>query len=83
MQRIRDYGLGVGGFYSPTFASGGQMHLKMFCLGQHWDARSHRYEQTRSNFDGAPPPPMPDFLVELANVSRMACWLLDIKLQCF
>ena len=82
MQRIREYGLGVGGFYSPIFASGGQMHLKMFCLGQHWDAASHRYEETRSTFDGASPPPMPDFLVKLAAVSLMAWWHIDSILKC-
>ena len=27
------------------------MHVRMLCLGRHWNAMSYRYEETRGDFD--------------------------------
>jgi len=70
VQQVRKFGLGEGGFYTPTYASGGQMHLQMFCMGQHWEVRTHSYEHTRSAYDGATPPPIPSVLCALTDVSK-------------
>ena len=67
--QIRDLGLQPGGFYTPTYAGGGQLHLKMMCLGLHWEPRLHSYEETRSVHDGAKPPPMLPDVVNLTAVS--------------
>ena len=69
MLQIRDLGLQPGGFYTPTYAGGGQLHLKMMCMGWHWEPRSHSYEETRSVHDGAKPPPLLPDLVKLTAVS--------------
>ncbi len=34
MKQIRDLGVGPGGFYTPSYKDGGQLHLKMMCLGE-------------------------------------------------
>ncbi len=56
----------VGG-YVPTVRGGGQMHARMLCLGRHWNPRTYTYEQTRADFDGAPVPPVPAALADLAR----------------
>lgn len=43
------------------------MHVRMLCLGRHWNARTYTYEATRSDFDGAPVPPLPSDLASLAR----------------
>ena len=43
------------------------MRVRMVCLGWHWNARTYRYEATRSDHDGQPPPPLPDDLISLAS----------------
>ncbi len=39
----------------------------MLCLGRHWNPLTYRYEDTRSDYDGRPAPPMPSDLAELAE----------------
>jgi DNA alkylation damage repair protein AlkB len=39
----------------------------MCCLGRHWNPMTYSYEPTRSDHDGAPVPPVPDDLRELAS----------------
>ena len=53
--------------YVPTVRGGGVMHVRMLCLGRHWNGRIHQYEAVRSDFDGRPAPPLPDELRDLAN----------------
>lgn len=45
---IRELGVGPGGFYTPSYTGGGQLRLKMMCLGKHWEPRTAQYEDTRS-----------------------------------
>ena len=61
---------GPGGGYVPTVRGGGKMHVRMVCLGRHWNALTYTYESTRSDYDAAPVAPVPDDWVALA--SRMA-----------
>lgn len=52
--------------YVPTVRGGGKMHVRMLCLGRHWNGKTYRYEPTRSDFDGLPVPPIPPALGALA-----------------
>ena len=64
--------------YVPTVRGGGTMHVRMLCLGRHWNGRLYQYESTRTDFDGAPAPPMPDDLRALAlKVAASAGMSLD------
>src|SRR5215212_10745828 len=45
--------------YVPVVRGGGKMHVRMLCLGRHWNGREYVYEDTRSDFDGLPAPPLP------------------------
>lgn len=53
--------------YVPTVRGGGQMHVRMLCLGRHWNGRTYRYEPTRSDFDNLPAPPLPPAFKALAS----------------
>lgn len=57
------------GGYVPTVRGGGKMHVRMLCLGRHWNARTYTYEATRADFDGAPVAPLP---TEFAALARRA-----------
>lgn len=48
--------------YVPIVRGGGRMHVRMLCLGRHWNGKLYRYERTRSDYDGLPAPPLPDDL---------------------
>ena len=59
--------------YVPVVRGGGQMHVRMLCLGRHWNGKSYAYEPTRSDFDGLPAPPLPESWKALArDVAREA-----------
>ena len=58
------------GGYVPTVRGGGKMHVRMLCLGRHWNPLTYRYEPTRADHDGAPVLPLPPDWVDLA--SRLA-----------
>ena len=45
--------------YVPIVRGGGRMHVRMLCLGRHWNGKTYRYEPTRSDYDGLPAPPLP------------------------
>jgi DNA oxidative demethylase len=45
--------------YVPVVRGGGSMHVRMLCLGRHWNGKLYKYETTRSDFDGLPVPPLP------------------------
>ncbi len=53
--------------YIPTVRGGGKMHVRMLCLGRHWNAMTYQYESTRTDFDGLPAPPLPPDLFLLAQ----------------
>ena len=61
---------GPAGGYVPTVRGGGKMHVRMLCLGRHWNALTYKYESTRADHDDAPVPPLRDDWVALA--SRLA-----------
>jgi len=58
---------GPSGGYVPTVRGGGKMHVRMVCLGRHWNALTYKYEPTRADYDAAPVAPVPDAWVELAS----------------
>src|SRR5689334_19928492 len=53
--------------YVPIVRGGGKMHVRMLCLGRHWNAQTYRYEPTRADFDGLEAPPLPAEFRELAR----------------
>ena len=53
--------------YVPVVRGGGRMHVRMLCLGRHWNGKTYSYEQTRTDFDGLPAPTLPENLRALAN----------------
>ena len=57
--------------YVPIVRGGGQMHVRMLCLGRHWNGQTYRYESVRTDFDGLPAPPLPQSFKALAN--SIAC----------
>jgi len=52
--------------YVPIVRGGGKMHVRMLCLGRHWNGRTYRYEATRSDYDNLPAPALPGNFRELA-----------------
>jgi DNA oxidative demethylase len=52
--------------YVPVVRGGGKMHVRMLCLGRHWNAKTYQYEGTRADFDGLPAPPLPAEFRDLA-----------------
>jgi alkylated DNA repair protein (DNA oxidative demethylase) len=67
--------------YVPVVRGGGKMHVRMLCLGRHWNGKTYQYETTRSDFDNLPVPPLPDNLNALAaDVARAAGMTLDADL---
>jgi DNA oxidative demethylase len=61
---------GPAGGYVPTVRGGGKMHVRMMCLGRHWNALTYKYESSRTDHDDAPVAPVPEEWVRL--VSRIA-----------
>jgi len=55
--------------YSPTVRGGKKMSVGMLCLGRHWNGLTYKYEDTRSDFDGLPVPPIPPPLEQLARAA--------------
>jgi len=53
--------------YVPVVRGGGRMHVRMLCLGRHWNGQTYRYEPTRSDYDHAAVPPLPAELADLAG----------------
>jgi DNA alkylation damage repair protein AlkB len=62
--------------YVPIVRGGGRMHVRMLCLGRHWNGKLYRYEPTRSDFDDLPVPPLPaswrTLAAECATAAGMA-----------
>jgi DNA alkylation damage repair protein AlkB len=55
--------------YVPVVRGGGKMHVRMLCLGRHWNGKTYTYEQMRTDFDGLPAPALPENLRALANTA--------------
>ncbi len=53
--------------YVPVVRGGGRMHVRMLCLGRHWNGKLYRYEDVRSDFDGLPAPPLPESFRRIAQ----------------
>src|SRR5205809_6329203 len=53
--------------YVPIVRGGGRMHVRMLCLGRHWNGKMYRYEPTRSDFDQLPAPALPGEFKSLAR----------------
>ncbi len=67
--------------YVPTVRGGGKMHVRMLCLGRHWNGKTYRYEPTRSDFDNLPAPPLPDAFRQMAaEIARAAGMTIDADL---
>ena len=59
--------------YVPVVRGGGRMHVRMLCLGRHWNGKTYNYETHRTDFDHLPAPPLPDNFVQLAaGIARAA-----------
>jgi DNA alkylation damage repair protein AlkB len=67
IDRCRDLMEGDVPGYVPVVRGGGRMHVRMLCLGRHWNGKTYRYEPTRSDFDDQPAPPLPDEFRSLAR----------------
>src|SRR5437667_1199249 len=64
--------------YVPVVRGGGKMHVRMLCLGRHWNGKTYSYEPTRTDFDNLPAPPLPDNLKRLAqDLARAAGTAFD------
>ncbi len=55
--------------YVPTIRGGGTMHVRMLCLGRHWNGKTYSYERTRTDFDNLPAPPLPESFRRLADAA--------------
>jgi alkylated DNA repair protein (DNA oxidative demethylase) len=67
--------------YVPVVRGGGTMHVRMLCLGRHWNGKTYKYEALRSDFDNLPAPPLPDTFKALArDIARSAGMTLDADL---
>jgi alkylated DNA repair protein (DNA oxidative demethylase) len=58
--------------YVPVVRGGGRMHVRMLCLGKHWNGKTYSYEATRSDFDNLPAPPLPEEFRVLAREIAVA-----------
>jgi DNA oxidative demethylase len=57
---------GPGGGYVPTVRGGGKMHVRMMCLGRHWNPLTYTYQSTREDHDHQPVADIPAAWVDLA-----------------
>src|SRR5947207_801237 len=53
--------------YVPVVRGGGKMHVRMLCLGRHWNGKTYAYEPARTDYDGQPAPPLPEAFKTLAR----------------
>ena len=67
--------------YVPVVRGGGKMHVRMLCLGRHWNGMTYRYEEARSDFDQLRVPPLPTEFRDLArDIAASAGMMLDADL---
>ena len=58
--------------YVPTVRGGGKMHVRMLCLGRHWNGKTYAYEPTRADFDNLPAPALPESFRAVARAIARA-----------
>lgn len=58
---------GPNGGYVPTVRGGGKMHIRMMCLGRHWNPLTYTYVSSRADHDNAPVAPVPEEWVAMAS----------------
>jgi alkylated DNA repair protein (DNA oxidative demethylase) len=67
--------------YVPVVRGGGKMHVRMLCLGRHWNGKTYRYEDVRGDYDSLPVPPLPREFRDLAReTAASAGMVLDADL---
>jgi alkylated DNA repair protein (DNA oxidative demethylase) len=64
--------------YTPIVRGGGKMHVRMLCLGKHWNGKTYKYEPTRSDFDDLP---VPTLSAELRQLAREIAASVEMKLH--
>jgi DNA alkylation damage repair protein AlkB len=67
VRRCMEIGSQPAGFYTPEVRGGAYMSIRMVCLGRHWNAKTYKYEATRSDYDGLPVQTLPEDLKDLAR----------------
>lgn len=72
VKRCKEIGSAPAGFYTPKVRDSAYMHIKMVCLGKHWNARTYNYEPTRSDYDNLPVQEIPEDLKRLARRAALA-----------
>lgn len=72
IERCRELGNKPAGFYTPLVRGGSYMRIQMVCLGKHWNAKTYKYESTRSDYDGLPVQELPEDLKKLARRAASA-----------
>ena len=60
VERCRALRDGAVSAYVPVVRGGGKMHVRMLCLGRHWNGKTYAYEPTRADYDNLPAPPLPE-----------------------
>src|SRR5438270_19115 len=65
--RCRELVDGAVPAYVPVVRGGGTMHVRMLCLGRHWNGKTYNYETHRTDFDHLAVPPLPAAFAELAS----------------
>jgi DNA oxidative demethylase len=81
VQACRDLMDGAVPGYVPVVRGGGRMHVRMLCLGRHWNGQTYRYEPARSDYDRLAVPPLPAGFRDLAaDVAAAAGMRLDADL---
>lgn len=58
--------------YVPTVRGGGKMHVRMLCLGRHWNGKTYAYGPTRADYDDLPVPPLPESFRAIARAIARA-----------
>ena len=67
--------------YVPIVRGGGKMHVRMLCLGRHWNGQTYKYEPTRTDYDGLAVPPVPDEFTRIAReAARCAGMMIEADL---
>jgi alkylated DNA repair protein (DNA oxidative demethylase) len=67
--------------YVPIVRGGGTMHVRMLCLGRHWNGKTYRYERSRGDFDQLDVPPLPPAFRALAGaIARDAGMAIEADL---
>jgi DNA oxidative demethylase len=78
LERCRELLDGDVPAYVPIVRGGGKMHVRMLCLGRHWNGTTYRYESARTDHDGLPVPDIPE---ELSAWARDAARHTNMPLE--